>query len=113
MKNNLKKEKLTQMSKLPENNGTNGEEYKLKAPQYSLIQLDAALLDAFDLMQRCVLDTTFVVMGEAGKCLYEKRGLDCNGLDFAIEKRYITPEVMSTLKDWATPDVTQYGFMYE
>ena len=97
--------------KSQETSGTSGEESK--APRYSLEQLNAALLDTFDLMQRCVLDTTFVVIGEAAKCLYENRGLDCNGLDFAIERRYVTPEVTTTLKDWVKGlEMNESGFNY-
>ena len=96
------------MLKSRKNNGANGEESK-----FSLEQLDKALLDSFDLMRRVLLETTYLVLGEAAKCIYEDKKLDCNGIDFGIEKRYLTPEVLSTLKDWTTGDITDTGFIYK
>jgi len=82
-------------------------------PKLSQEQLDKALLDTFDLMQRCLLDTTFIVLGDAAKCIKERRGLDCNKLEFGIEKRYLTPEVMSTLKEWVKGGLfVDNGFSY-
>ena len=76
-------------------------------------KLDQALLDAFDLMQRCLLDTTFIVLGDAARCIKERRGLDCNKLEFGIEKRYVTTEVLSTLKDWVKGgQFVDNGFSY-
>lgn len=88
----------------------NGEPSK---PKFSLEELNKALLESFDLMQRVLLDTTYVIAGDAAKCLKEKRGLDCDGIDCVIEKRHITPFVVSTLKEWVTPDVTDKGFEYK
>ena len=71
------------------------------------------MLDVFDLMQRCLLDQNFITLGDAAKCIKENRGLDCNVLEFGIEKRYLTPEVMSTLKEWVkSGQFTDKGFMY-
>ena len=86
----------------------NGEESK-----FSQEQLDKALLDSFDLMRRVLLETTYFVLGETAKCIYENRGLDSDGIEVGIEKRYIGPEVLSTLKDWATEDIGDNGFTYE
>ena len=66
----------------------------------SLEQLNKAMLDVFDLMQRCLLDQNFIVLGNAAKCVKENRGLDGDKLEFGIEKRYVTTEVLSTLKEW-------------
>lgn len=85
-----------------------GEEFK-----FSQEQLDKALLDSFDLMRRILLETTCIVLGETAKCIYENRGLNCDGIDLGIEKRYLGPEVLSTLKDWATQEITDNGFTYE
>ena len=85
-----------------------GEQFKL-----SLEQLNKAMLDVFDLMQRCLLDQNFIVLGQASKCVKENRGLDCNVLEFGIEKRYLTPEVLSTLKEWVKGgQFTDSGFTY-
>lgn len=81
--------------------------------QFNPEQLDAALLASFDLMSRVLLQTTYIVVGEAARCIHENRGLDCDALDFVIDKRHITKEVLSTLKEWATPDITEEGFTYE
>ena len=107
MKGNLKKGSTMRASRSQRVNGANGEH---KLPQD---KLDHALLDAFDLMQRCLLDTTFIVLGDAAKCIKEKRGLDCNKLEFGIEKRYVTTEVLSTLKDWVKGgQFVDNGFSY-
>ena len=87
---------------------SNGEAIKI-----SQEQLDKALLDSFDLMQRCLLDNNYIVLGDAAKCLKEGRGLDCDKLEFGIEKRYITPEVLSTLKEWVKGgQFADNGFSY-
>ena len=80
---------------------------------FSQEKLDKALLDNFDLMRRVLLTTYYLVMGEASKCLYEGRGLDCDGIDIAIERRYLTPEVMSTFKTWVKGEIKDNGFEYE
>ena len=80
--------------------------------QFSRSQLDFALLETFDLMQRILLDNKFVVAGEAARCMREKKWLECDGIDIVIEKRNITKEVLSTLKTWATPDITDKGFVW-
>jgi len=89
--------------KSPKLNGMSGE-------RFSRDKLDFALLESFDLMQRVLLDGKYVLCGEAAKCLKENRPLDCDGLDFVIETRYIIPEVVSTLREWATRDMTEKGF---
>lgn len=85
----------------------------LDKPTFSKEQLDKALLESFDLMQRALLDGTYVVAGDAARCLYENRGLDCDGLDFVLERRHVTKEVISMLKDWATTHVRSDGFECE
>lgn len=76
-------------------------------------QLNAALLDVFDLMQRVLLDTTFIVVGDAARCMKEKRGLDCEVIECVVEKRHVTKEVMSTFREWVKGEVTGDGFSYE
>jgi hypothetical protein len=82
----------------------------MNGERFSREKLDFALLESFDLMQRVLLDGKYVLCGEAAKCLKEDRPLDCDGLDFVIETRYIIPEVVSTLKVWATKDLDEKGF---
>ena len=85
----------------------------LPEPKFSRTQLDFALLETFDLMQRIMLDNKFVVAGEAARCLKEGRWLDCDGIDVVLEKRCVTKEVLSTLKTWATPKITNEGFTWD
>lgn len=86
----------------------NGEHIK-----FTQEQLDKAILDVFDLMQRCLLDQNFIVLGDAAKCIWENKGLYVNKLEFGLEKRYITPEVLSTLKEWVKGGkFTNNGFDY-
>mgnify|MGYP001579537877 CR=1 FL=1 len=86
----------------------NGEQSK-----FTRTQLDFALLEAFDLFQRGLLDNKFVVVGEAAKCIRENRWLECDGIDIVVEKRLMTKEVVSMLKDWATKDITDKGFEWD
>jgi len=63
-------------------------------------------------MQRVLLDTTFVVTGDAARCIKEKRGLDCEMIECIIEKRHVTHEVMSTFRNWVKGKITDDGFTY-
>ena len=92
-------------------------------PKFDQNKLDRALLDSFDLMQRCLLDTVYIVAGDAARCLKENRGLDCDKIEFVINRRYVTPEVRSTLVNYVEGSldssgypngkVTRDGFSYE
>ena len=108
MKNNLKRKQPRLKAKSPQTSTMSGEPSK-----FSWAELNHALLESFDLMQRVLLDNKYVVVGEAARCLKENRGLDCDGIDVIIERRYVTPEVVITLRDWATPDVTDQGFVFQ
>lgn len=68
-----------------------------------------ALLWLDDLMARCVLDNRYVLLGETAKAVKENTELP-DVLEAGIDKRYITKEVESTLKTYATPEVTPFGF---
>ena len=85
----------------------------LPEPKFTRTQMDFALLETFDLMQRVLLDNKFVIVGEAAKCIRERKWLDCDGIDVVIEKSHVIPEVISTLKDWATKDITDKGFEWD
>ena len=85
---------------------TNGE------PKPTQEQLDAALLDAYDLMER-VVDVTYIVLGDAAKCIKEGRALDCTKLEFGIPRKYIQPHVLSALKEYVIGgEFTDKGFSY-
>mgnify|MGYP001619764526 CR=1 FL=1 len=95
------------MQKSIKSKKANGDSIKL--PQD---KLDRAMLDAYDLMQRCLLDTTFIALGDTALCLKEGRALDCSQLEFGIVKKEITPVVLSTLKDWVKGVFDNNGFSY-
>jgi hypothetical protein len=90
------------------NNGQNGEQKRKFTPD----ELNAALLDMFDLLQRVLLDTYFVALGNTGKAIKENRPLDVDVLEFGVYKKFIIPEVRSTLKDWIKGDITENGFSH-
>ena len=82
--------------------------------------LDVALLNAYDLMQRFLLDTSFLVVGEAGRALYEKRPLEGVGIECVLHAREVTPELYKLLSDrrdnWVQGIITEMtedkGFTY-
>ena len=82
----------------------------MSGERFSREKLDFALLESFDLMQRALLDGKYIVVGEAARCIRQSLPLDCDGLDFVIEKRHVIPEVVSMLKDWATKNIREDGF---
>ena len=83
------------------------------APKVSQDKLERALLDAFDLMQRCLLDMNFIALGNTAKSIKEMRGLEGDKVELGIEKRFITTEVMSTLKEWVRGgQFVDNGFSY-
>ena len=84
----------------------------LPEPKFTRTQMDFALLETFDLMQRGLLNNKFIVAGEAARCLKEGRWLDCDGIDVVVEKSHITKEVLSMLKVWATPNIGDKGFTW-
>ena len=96
--------------RLPRISTTSGAPSK---PVHSLAALDKALLDAYDLMQRSILQNDFVVVGDAGRCLKERRGLDCEGLDFVIPKKLLNTQVIDMIKEWADPNMNEQGFSYQ
>ena len=77
---------------------------------FSREKLDFALLESFDLMQRALLDGKYVLCGEGARCLKENKPLECDKLEFIIEKRYVIPEVISMLKDWTRSTIHENGF---
>ena len=74
-----------------------------------------ALYDLEGLMRRCLLNTSFLCLGDIGKAIKENSDFSGQELEFGIEKRYITPEVMSTLKSFCPLDTlfTDTGFVYK
>jgi len=88
-----------------------------KSGQTSISQVEAlaALYDFDDLMSRCLTQHLYLSLGGIGKAIKENVDFSGNGLEFGLEKRYITPEVLSTLKSFAPPEAefTENGFTYK
>ena len=81
--------------------------------------LDPAVLnkgfigDLDDIMERTLLVNNFLMLGETGKAMFEKRELSGDGLEVGIEKRYLTKEVMSTLRTYRPQaEFTEEGMTY-
>ena len=89
--------------------GTNGEQSKTFLPT----ELEVALLASYDLMCRGLIQEQYIAVGETAKCIKENLLLKGDGLDFVIPKKQVTPSVVSMLKEWATPEVTEKGFTYQ
>jgi len=81
--------------------------------EFSTEKLESAFFDVFDLMQRCLLQDTFLTLGETGLALDEKRPITGDGIDIGIEKRYLTKEVRSTLRTFhPESEITDGGMAY-
>ena len=83
--------------------------------KFSQDQILRALYDLDDLMWRCLTQTNYLSLGDIGKAMKENVDFDGKELEFGIESRYVTPEVMSTLKSYTLPDTvfTETGFSYK
>ena len=79
-------------------------------PSLKRTDLDFALLESFDLMQRSLLDAVYVVAGDASRCLHDGKLLECSEIEFVIPGKHVTPEVVSMLKDYATKEIRTDGF---
>ena len=95
--------------------GTSGTQFETKEAvhpksQFTKEQLDRALLDCYDLMQRVLLNTQFVVVGDAARCLYENRGLDCDSIDVVISNRFVTREARYTFAAFVKGTIMENGF---
>ena len=76
-------------------------------------KLDDAFFDAYDLMSRCLLQSIFLVLGDTGRALDEKRIITGDGVYIGIPKRYLTKEVKSTLRTFhPESEITEQGMTY-
>ena len=78
----------------------------------SLDSKNKALFWLDDLMARCVLDAKYVLLGETAKAIREDKDLP-DVLEAGLDQRYLTKEVMSTLKTYVPGDFTEAGFVTE
>lgn len=81
--------------------------------QRRITDLENALLDVNDLMHRVLLQDNFLLLGMIAKCVYEDKFLEGDGIDCGIEKKYLTPEVINTLRTWTKAQITDKGLVYE
>src|SRR3990167_2372577 len=91
-------------------NGSNGPSLT-KFPQVEVL---AALYDMDDLMNRCLAHTFYLTLGDIGLSMRDNVDFEGGNLEFGIERRYLTPEVMDTLHNFTAPDTefTDKGFSY-
>lgn len=85
----------------------------VKSEPLSVEKLNAALLDAFDLMARGQLDTLFIVLGKAAKDMKEELTLEADGIDIGVEKRYIDKTIKDMLHVYTGAVIRDDGFEYE
>lgn len=96
---------------LSKKNGSNGATSTRKLTQDEALR---ALYDLEDLMYRCLTQSSFLALGDIGKAIKDNLDFDGSELEFGLEERYVTREVLSTLKTFAPPDAvfTEKGFSY-
>ena len=63
-------------------------------------QLEKALLNVDDLFDRCLLGEKYFLLGDTGMSAHTNTPL-FGRIEVGIEDRYLTPEVRSTIKDYA------------
>src|SRR3990167_2880955 len=85
----------------------------MSGAQFSQEQLEATLLDCFDLMGRALLDSLFLVLGDTARCLKEDKLLEGNGIDIGIEDRYVDNALLGIVKEYTNATVTDKGFTYD
>lgn len=106
MKKSLKNINKNKITKSPKEDSTSG-------VQFSQEQLEATLLDCFDLMGRALLDSLFLVLGDTARCLKEDKLLEGNGIDIGIEDRYVDNALLGIVKEYTNATVTDKGFVYD
>ena len=80
---------------------------------FSVDELNKALFDFEDLMERCL--TPFMILDETANCLNDRgRLLDGDRVSVGVEVRYLTPEVLSTIETYkgVKLDKEQKSWMY-
>lgn len=78
---------------------------------FKVDELNRALFDIEDVFDRCM--TPFYVLKNTAKNIFYGQPLDGDLISVGIEKKYMTPEVMSTLNTYlAKREETPHGFKY-
>ena len=87
-------------------NGENGQ-------TFSLEQLNKALRALDDLMDRCVVQNQYVLADWTAHSVKNKGGLFGDGIDAMIKTKYLTKEVVDTIKEYSPAVFGEKGFSYE
>ena len=76
-------------------------------------KLEDALMDMWDLASRALLQHTFIILGDAGLAMKEKRTLTGSGIDVGIPEKYLTKEVLNTFRTFHPEvELTAQGLTY-
>lgn len=80
--------------------------------KFSVSQMDKAIRDLHDLMERCLIPTNWVCTHETARDVKDGFQLRGDKITAVLEKKYVTEYVQSTLRSYV-PEVTDEGFSYE
>lgn len=94
--------------KKPSKNGSGG-----NGKDFSLEQLNAALRALDDLMDRCVTQNVYVLTDMTAHSVKNQGGLFGDGIDACIKTKYLTKEVVDTIKEYSNATFTEKGFYFE
>ena len=83
--------------------------------KFSPDEIREALNFVDDLMSRAVIQTSYLALGDVGRAIKENTEFDGQELEFGVERRYVTPEVLFTFKSYTPQDTTftEDGFSYK
>ena len=83
--------------------------------KFSPDEIQEALNFVDDLMARAVIQTSYLSLGDVGRAIKENTEFDGQELEFGVERRYVTPEVLFTFKSYTPQDTifTEDGFNYK
>ena len=64
--------------------------------KFSPDEIREALNFVDDLMSRALVQTAYLALGDVGRAIKENTEFDGQELEFGVERRYVTPEVLFT-----------------
>jgi hypothetical protein len=78
---------------------------------FSKDQLDKALYDFEDLMERCLCP--FILLGKTARNIVDGKWLGGDKIEVGVERKYLTREALSTLKTFLKKKNLLKGFTYK
>lgn len=83
--------------------------------KFSQDEVNAALYNVDDLMSRALIQTVYLAFADIGRAIKENVDFDGQELEFGVERRYVTPEVLFVFKSYTPPEAefTEDGFSYK